>query len=76
MIFSLNDHLHLHFLQFVNYKKIANDVVRILATLHNNIRALCSMCKFFTFLVPYFGNSGMVTANFAFQLWLGSIKRG
>ena len=65
-----------NFLQFVNYKKIANDAVRILATLHNNIRALCSMCKSFTFLVPCFGNTGMVTANYAFQLWLGSLKRG
>ena len=76
--FSLNDHLHFVqiFCSSSTTKKIANDAVRILATLHNNIRALCSMCKSFTFLVPCFGNTGMVTANYAFQLWLGSLKRG
>ena len=57
-------------------KKTANDVVRILAALHNNFRALCSMCKFFTFLAPCFWNSGLVTANFCFLALAGEPDKG
>ena len=60
--FSLNDHSN--FLQFVNckmnwWKFTCEWYVRTLATLHNNFRALCSMCKvslFFQYSSWWYGN--------------------